>query len=135
MVSGYLAEVARRHGWTWHPEPGDLYQLRAVDRFGASLGWVLLSSNIAAVAAAPCQPYVTPWPLLGAGLLDTGPLWDALSASGVLVLPDPAWLTADLTSSERARLLASAAGNGWEAKAVQKERPGTRAEVLFNTWD
>ncbi|MFC6590869.1 hypothetical protein ACFP81_01665 [Deinococcus lacus] len=130
VVAGHLGGVARRHGWTWQPEPGGLYQLRAEDRFGGSLGWVILRGNIAAVAAAPCQPYITPWPLLGAG-----PIWDALGASGVLVLPDPAWLLADLPPAERTRLLASRAGQGWEAQVTFKERPGTRAEALFNDWD
>lgn len=129
-VDAFLQGVSRRHGWSWYRQPGDLYQLGATDRYGVGLGWMLLRGNIVAVASAPCQPDVTPWPLLG-----EGPLWDALSAQGLLVLPDPAWLTADLPPAERVRVLASAAGNGWEAQAVRKERPGSRAELLFNCWD
>lgn len=130
MVTGHLDSVAQRHGWTWHTEPGDLHQHRTEAVLGAVLGYVLLTGNVAAVASAPCQPDVTPWPLLGGG-----PVWDALSASGVPVLPDPAWLLADLTPAERARLLNSEFGGAWEARAVQKERPSTRAEALFNSWD
>ncbi|WP_102127453.1 hypothetical protein [Deinococcus planocerae] len=64
-----------------------------------------------------------------------GPLFAALSADGLLILPEPEWLASPLTAGELEALLASRQGNGWEAYSVRHWKPASRGAALFNFWD
>lgn len=131
-----LHRVARREGWTFVqvPEVDVCASYRAHEwqgRYGETVGWTLLTLNIAAVSSQRPDWGLPPeFHLTSLGLLH-----DALSADGSLVLPDVAWLLAPLSESDRAALRDSGAGNGWEAYNFRRWKPSTRAEALFTHWD
>lgn len=135
-VDRVLNRVARRQGWTFVGVPGldSCASYRAHkwgDRYGEVIGWTLLTLNIAAVSSQRPAWGLPP----EFHLLSTGPLHDALSADGSLVLPDASWLLAPLSDDDRAALRASEAGSGWEAYNLKHWKPSTRAEALFTHWD
>ncbi|GAA5532475.1 hypothetical protein [Deinococcus aluminii] len=135
-VDRTLNRVARRQGWTFAKVPGldSCASYRAHEwqgRYGEVIGWTLLTLTIAAVSSQ--RPV---WGLPPEfHLISSGPLHDALSADGSLVLPDADWLLAPLSDSDRAALRASGAGNGWEAYNFKSWKPSIRAEALFTHWD
>lgn len=71
--------------------------------------------------------------MVGRRYVGPGPLWDALSATGKLLMLSPGWLSADLTAPERQLLLASP--DAWEQYSVRYWKPQTRGDTLFNGWD
>lgn len=71
--------------------------------------------------------------MMGRRYLGAGPLWDALSATGKLLMLSPQWLSADLTAPERQLLLSSP--DTWEAYSVRYWNPQTRGDAVFNGWD
>lgn len=134
-VEGYLNQLARRWGWQSRSVPPMLYQSFWVrhwqDQYGAPLGVTLHRESVTAVVLPGDEE----------PLIDTrhyqalGPLAEALSSGGQLILPEPEWLAAPFTAAERERLAASQSGGNWEAYSLRYWKPTSRGAALFNGWD
>ena len=136
-VDRALARIARREGWIFEvleevsAYPSSYRGLTWLDRWGRIIGWSLHTLNIAAVSARRPVSGLPP----DFDLTSQGPLFEALSADGSLILPAADWLLTPLPEPERAALRASTVNGGWESYNFRYWKPHTRAEALFTHWD